>query len=307
MTTETFIQVKDLTKSYGDTVALQGISFEIMRGEVFGLLGPNGAGKTTTLEIMEGLRAADSGTVHVAGFELPRQLDELKQEIGVQLQSTSLYRHITVEEALALFASYYDKALSTEHLLQLVALEEKRSARVKELSGGQNQRLALALALVNDPTLVFLDEPTTGLDPQARQNLWTIVEGMKAEGRTVILTTHYMEEAEHLADRVAVIDHGKIIAIDTPANLIRTLGVKARIHCTVKGTIPESALAAINPAHPPVLENGSLSVEVANTQQALSALLEATSAAGAEIDNLTVTQANLEDVFLHLTGHNLRA
>jgi ABC-2 type transport system ATP-binding protein len=306
MSTEPFVLVRDLAKRYGDTIALQGVSFEIARGEVFGLLGPNGAGKTTTLEIMEGLRSADAGTVHVAGFELPRQLDKLKQEIGVQLQTTSLYRHITVEEALALFASYYERALPVEHLLQLVALEEKRTARVKQLSGGQNQRLALALALVNDPSLVFLDEPTTGLDPQARQNLWTIVEKMKSEGRTVILTTHYMEEAERLADRVAVMDHGKIIAIDSPAKLIRDLGVKARIQCTVKGAIPESALASLNPAHPPTLRDGQLTVEVTDTQRALAALLEATGTAGAEIDNLTVEQANLEDVFLHLTGHHLR-
>ncbi len=303
---DTYIRVENLRKTYGDIVAVNDVSFSIAQGEVFGLLGPNGAGKTTTLEIMEGLRRADSGTIHIAGLELPRQLDQLKQIIGVQLQATSLYDRITVGEALSLFAGYYRKARSVEELLQLVSLEEKRGAFVKNLSGGQLQRLALALALVNDPELVFLDEPTTGLDPQARQNVWAIIEKMKTEGRTVILTTHYMEEAERLADRVAVIDRGQIIAMDTPPVLIRMLGTRGKIECSVDNNLPLDEVEAIPGVTEVKTADGQLSFNVDEVKPALTALLSIAEQHGVTLEDIHVSRPNLEDVFLHLTGHRLR-
>ena len=303
---ETYIQVTDLRKTYGDLVAVDNISFTIDRGEVFGLLGPNGAGKTTTLEIMEGLRAADAGHVRIAGLDLPRELKKMKQLIGVQLQTTSLDERIRLAEALDLFGSYYRRAIGVDELLQLVSLEDKRKSFVKDLSGGQTQRLAVALALVNDPQLVFLDEPTTGLDPQARQNLWSVIERMKAEGRTVILTTHYMEEAERLADRVAIIDHGKIVALDTPAGLIRLLDTGGKIECTLAGGLPSDELQKTPGISEVKTENGRCSLKVQDTRQAMIALLNLAEQCGAAIEDLRISRPNLEDVFLHLTGHHLR-
>jgi len=303
---EAYVQVEQLRKTYGDLTAVDGISFTIEQGEVFGLLGPNGAGKTTTLEIMEGLRSSDSGRVSISGMELPGAFDQLKQIIGVQLQATSLYDRIEVAEVLALFGSYYEKSLSVDELLKLVSLEEKRKDYVKNLSGGQLQRLALALALVNDPRLVFLDEPTTGLDPQARQNLWTIIERMKGEGRTVILTTHYMEEAERLADRVAVIDHGKIIAMDSPRALIRLLDTGGKIVCSVAGTLPLEQLHNTPDIAKITQENGRLTLEVHDTKGALTLLLSIAGEHAIELEDLHVSRPNLEDVFLHLTGRHLR-
>jgi len=303
---EAYVQVEQLRKTYGDLTAVDGISFTIEQGEVFGLLGPNGAGKTTTLEIMEGLRSSDSGRVSISGMELPGAFDQLKQIIGVQLQATSLYDRIKVAEVLALFGSYYEKSLSVDELLKLVSLEEKRKDYVKNLSGGQLQRLALALALVNDPRLVLLDEPTTGLDPQARQNLWTIIERMKGEGRTVILTTHYMEEAERLADRVAVIDHGKIIAMDSPRALIRLLDTGGKIVCSVAGTLPLEQLHNTPDIAKITQENGRLTLEVHDTKGALTLLLSIAGEHAIELEDLHVSRPNLEDVFLHLTGRHLR-
>jgi ABC-2 type transport system ATP-binding protein len=282
------------------------VSFTIEQGEVFGLLGPNGAGKTTTLEIMEGLRRPDSGTVTIAGLELPRELGQLKQIIGVQLQATSLYDRIRVDEALSLFAGYYKKAKSVDELLRLVSLEEKQKSFVKNLSGGQLQRLALALALVNDPQLVFLDEPTTGLDPQARQNVWAIIEQMKTEGRTVILTTHYMEEAERLADRVAIVDRGNIIAMDTPPALIRMLDSGGKVECTVDQPLPMDAVNALPGVREVTTANGYLTLTVEDVKPALTSLLSLAEQHNVVLDDIHVSRPNLEDVFLHLTGHKLR-
>ncbi len=303
---ETYIQVEHLRKTYGDLAAVDDISFTIDKGEVFGLLGPNGAGKTTTLEIMEGLRTADSGRVRISGLDIANDLGRLKQIIGVQLQATSLYDRIKVAEVLGLFGSYYEKSVGVEDLLRLVSLEEKRKAYVKNLSGGQLQRLAVALALVNNPELVFLDEPTTGLDPQARQNLWAIIENMKAEGRTVILTTHYMEEAERLADRVAIIDHGKIIAMDTPQALIRLLDTGGKIECTVSGELPLDRLHNVPEISKIERTNGHLSLKVSETKRALTALLAIAEEHAIGLEDLHVSRPNLEDVFLHLTGRRLR-
>ena len=304
--TDAYIHVENLRKTYGDQVAVNDVSFQIAKGEVFGLLGPNGAGKTTTLEILEGLRPADAGRVRIAGLELPRGLDELKQIIGVQLQTTSLYDKIRVNEVLDLFGAYYRKAIGVDELLRLVSLEDKRKSYVKDLSGGQRQRLAVALALVNDPELVFLDEPTTGLDPQARQNLWGIIARMKAEGRTVVLTTHYMEEAERLADRVAIIDYGRIVALDTPAALIRLLDAGGKIECTLSGPLPVERLQREAEVSEIKSENKHLSFRVKDTKQAMMALVNLAEEHGIAVEDLHVSRPNLEDVFLHLTGHRLR-
>ena len=214
------IEVENLHKSYGDLKAVDGLSLDVEEGEVFGLLGPNGAGKTTTVEILIGLRQRDSGNVRVMGFDPAQESDAVKAQIGVQLQQTQLYPLLSVEEMLKLFASFYSNSVSIDELLELVGLNERRKAKYQHLSGGQKQRLSLALTLINDPELVFLDEPTTGLDPQARRALWEIVEQMRQQGKTVLLTTHYMEEAEVLCRRVAIIDHGKILALGAPRDLI---------------------------------------------------------------------------------------
>lgn len=212
----TAILVDNLIKSYGNVRAVDGISFSVESGEVFGMLGPNGAGKTTTTEILEGLRKADSGTAKVFGIDVINNGAEAKAKIGVALQTATLMPNQTAWELLDLFASFYPKSVSPDSLLERLGLTEKRNARVQTLSGGQQQRLAVALALINDPQLVFLDEPTTGLDPQARRQLWDVIEEMRSAGKTVFLTTHYMEEAEKLCDRIAIVDHGKVLALDSP-------------------------------------------------------------------------------------------
>jgi ABC-2 type transport system ATP-binding protein len=223
MKEEIIISVKDLTKKYKDFEAVKGISFEVKKGEVFGILGPNGAGKTTTLEIIEGLRAATSGEVYLDGIDALKNKFEIKHKIGIQLQSSGFYDKLTLKELVNIFASLYSRKIDYKEILSEVGLLEKEKAKVKELSGGQKQRFSIAAALVNDPLVLFLDEPTTGLDPQARRHLWDLVESIKAKGKTIILTTHYMDEAERLCDRIAIMDGGKIIALDTPDNLIDSL------------------------------------------------------------------------------------
>ena len=214
------IRVHGLTKRYGDVQAVAGIDFEVAKGEIFGLLGPNGAGKTTTVEILEGLRKPDGGEVSVLGVDVTRGADALKPRIGVSLQTAALYPKLTVTELVNLFRSFYPRARSTQEIIDVMELGERRNARSEVLSGGQRQRLAVALSLINDPELVFLDEPTTGLDPAARRSLWDIVEGLKADGRSVLLTTHYMEEAEILCDRLAIMDHGRILEMGTVEELV---------------------------------------------------------------------------------------
>jgi ABC-2 type transport system ATP-binding protein len=218
---ESAIRIEGLVKRYGDVVAVNGLDLEIRRGECFGLLGPNGAGKTTTVEIMEGLAAPTSGTVEILGQRWDGNGDALRARIGVSLQETKLFEKLTVEETLRLFRSFYDpaRALDVEAVLRDMQLAEKRAAWVQKLSGGQRQRLAVALGVMGDPDVLFLDEPTTGLDPQARRQLWDLIERLKEDGRTIVLTTHYMEEAERLCDRVAIVDHGKVIALGSPTEL----------------------------------------------------------------------------------------
>lgn len=217
------ITVTNLVKKYDGAPVVNAISFDVMRGEVFGILGPNGAGKTTTLEMIEALRSIDGGKVILEGIDVAKKPDKVKQIIGVQLQSTGFYDNLTLRELLTLFAGLYHQSADPEHLLREVNLEEKSKAQVKQLSGGQKQRFSVASALVNKPKVLFLDEPTTGLDPQARRNLWELIQNIKKKGITVVLTTHYMDEAELLCDRIAVMDEGKIVALDTPANLIKAL------------------------------------------------------------------------------------
>src|SRR5689334_7724637 len=217
------IVADDLRKYYGKTRAVDGISLTVRRGEIFGMLGPNGAGKSTTIEMLEGLRTHDAGSVEILGLRQPRDATAIKRRIGIQLQTTALYPRLSVTEILDLFHTFYrgHPTLPTDDLIRMVDLDEKRETRSKQLSGGQKQRLSVALALVNDPEIVFLDEPTTGLDPQARRQLWDVIRALRGRGKTILLTTHYLEEAEELCDRIAIVDHGKILEMDTPAALIR--------------------------------------------------------------------------------------
>ncbi len=309
------VSVEGLQKSYGDVHAVQGISFAVTEGEIFGLVGPNGAGKTTTLEIMEGLKAADSGTVTIAGVDVLRHPEKVKQLIGVQLQATAMFEKLTVAETLDLFRSFYDKSLPTADLLGFVSLEEKAGALTAELSGGQRQRLSIAMALVNDPTVVFLDEPTTGLDPQARRNLWDVVLSLRQRGKTIILTTHYMEEAERLCDRVAIVDGGKVIALDTVRGLIDGLGRQRAIEFQTRASATEEEYAAITGVERVILQRGAEEGEGAarqvilycgDLQHSLSSLMEARAAKGWDVSGLQVRDATLEDVFLELTGRLLR-
>ncbi len=300
------IVVNDLHKTYGATKAVDGVSFEVHHGEIFGMLGPNGAGKSTTIEIIEGLRAADSGAVTVLGLRQPREAKAIKERIGIQLQTTSLYPRLSVTEILDLFHRFYPhrKTLSTTELIHMVDLEEKKDTRSKQLSGGQKQRLSVALALVNDPDIIFLDEPTTGMDPQARRQLWEVALNLKRQGKTILMTTHYMEEAEQICDRVAIVDHGRIIEIGAPAELV--LRHFNEIAISFQGpddVVAYQSLAGVSRA---VSEDGKVTVYSGDAPRTMTALLERESANGATLRNLNVHSATLEDVFLKLTGRALR-
>jgi ABC-2 type transport system ATP-binding protein len=300
------IEVEDLQKSYGELKAVDGLSFTVEQGEVFGLLGPNGAGKTTTVEILIGLRQRDGGDVRVMGFDPDRESEAVKAQIGVQLQQTQLFPLLSVEEVLKLFASFYSNAAEIESLLTLVGLQERRKAKFQHLSGGQKQRLSLALTLINDPEIVFLDEPTTGLDPQARRQLWDIVEQMREQGKTVLLTTHYMEEAEVLCQRVAVIDHGKILALGTPRELIDEYVPERAIELALPEQTALSRLESTpGVTHVDVRDSSAL-IRTADLRESLSALLQETSDDTLDLDTLRIQRGTLEDVFLHLTGRTIR-
>lgn len=308
---EPIIAVRDVVKRYGETVAVAGLDLTVWPGEIFGILGPNGAGKTTTLEMLEGLRAPDSGSMRVAGFDPVTEPERVHRVIGVQLQTTALFDYLNCAELLALFARLYGADASparVDSLLTLVGLEEKRRSRVDALSGGQKQRLALALALVNSPRIAFLDEPTTGLDPAARRILWQTVRDIQAAGATVVLTTHYMEEAEQLCDRIAIMDRGRVVACDTPRALIRDLGAEATVRAEVKDEnlrleqvekLPGVVAAELRPHD----ERTMLELRTTDAQATLIALLELTRDLGVILAGLGSTQATLEDVFLARTGH----
>jgi ABC-2 type transport system ATP-binding protein len=300
------VEVKDLTKRYGDLVAVNKVSFTVGEGEIFGLLGPNGAGKTTTLEMIEGLRKPDGGSMKVSNIDVAKNSDKIKEIIGVQLQSTSIYDMIKVSEAIDLFGGYYRKSLPTAEILQEVSLNEKKDSFVQSLSGGQKQRLALALALVNDPKVIFLDEPTTALDPQARRNIWEIIEGLSKKGKTIILNTHYMEEAEQLCQRVGIMDHGQIIALDSPANLIAKQSMDSAVEFTSLGEVSREFFEKL-PKVDKVTQNGQ--TFIIHTRQASSVLIEIVQLQEQNklhLGNITVRSATLEDVFLELTGRELR-
>ena len=303
------IEVAGLLKRYGDFIAVNRVDLAVHPDEIFGILGPNGAGKTTTLEMVEGLREPDSGTIDVAGINAIQDPNQVKKIIGVQLQTTSLFDHLTVRELITLFAALYNgdtSAARIDELLGLVSLEEKSDSRANQLSGGQQQRLSIALALVNDPQIVFLDEPTTGLDPQARRNLWNVISGLRDAGKTIVLTTHYMEEAEVLCDRVAVMDHGEIIACDTPLNLIQSLDQDATIRARVDQHFDLDAVRGLPGALDAGIIEGQLSIQTSDVQATLTGLLRMASEFDVKLDNLATTSANLEDVFLNLTGRSLR-
>jgi ABC-2 type transport system ATP-binding protein len=292
-------------KRYGDNVAVDHITLQVRRGEVFGLLGPNGAGKTTTIEMITGLREPDGGRISVLGIDARRNLDAVKERIGVQLQTPSLFPLLTVYEVLDLFASFFARADDPDKLIAALGLEESRNKLTKQLSGGQQQRLSVALALINAPDLIFLDEPTTGLDPQARLSLWEVIERQRAAGRTVLLTTHYMEEAERLCDRVAIIDHGAIQAVDAPRELIRQNFSETAIIFTLPGADLDELrhLAAVSSAE---RDGDEVTLYSHTVPQTMAALLAWAERHGQTLDSLYVRGATLEDVFLKLTGRRLR-
>lgn len=300
------LEVENLTKRYGSLTAVDDVSFSVETRETFGILGPNGAGKTTTLEMIEGLRTPDAGSIRLLGMDVLRQPQEIKERIGVQLQSTTLHAKLRVAEALRLFGSYYRQAIPADQLLQELALEEKRDAPVAQLSGGQRQRLALALALVNDPQVVFLDEPTTGLDPQARRNLWEIIAGLAERGKTVLLTTHYMEEAEELCTRVAIMDHGRVIALDTPDGLIADAGLEASVEIGGAGEVLRRALQEAGLPARLVAAGDKLVLHTSESSKVLGEVTRIAGQLGMTLDDLAVRKATLEDVFLALTGRQLR-
>ena len=301
------ISVHGLKKSYGSVHAVKGIDFEIQPGEVFGLLGPNGAGKTTTVEILEGLRPRSAGEVSVLGFDPDRQRQQLKDRIGVCLHATNLPEKIRVREAMQVFSSFYSRHVDLEKLLTRLQLEEKRDAFYSTLSGGQKQRLALALALINDPQLVFLDEPTTGLDPQVRVEIHNLLEELKREHRTILMTTHYIEEAERLCDRVAIVDEGRIIALDTPARLQQQSRNASSIVVTCATTFPENRPAWAEALHSTLDPTGrTLAVNSRRPAATLVDLVKWIDQQGLELVDVSLKQPSLEDVFIELTGKKLR-
>jgi len=300
------MRVTGLKKYYGEVHAVDGISFAIPRASVFTILGPNGAGKTTTLEILEGVREPDAGEIEVFGIRLKRVTREVKERIGVLLQDGNFEPYLKVKEVVKLFASFFKKALPTEEVLTRVALQEKTNAYVKTLSGGQLQRLAVGVALVNDPDLIFLDEPTTGLDPQARRNIWSIITDLRDQGKTIILTTHYMEEAEALSDRVCIMDYGTIIAKGSPRELTSRLGQETIIEFNTS-SLSADALAQLESYGKTAREDGEIvTVETENLVHTMEQMLAWSRAREIPLTNMTVRQPNLEDVFLLLTGRRLR-
>jgi ABC-2 type transport system ATP-binding protein len=309
--------IRGLRKAFSDVQAVDGLDLEVVSGECFGLLGPNGAGKTTTIEICEGLTVPDQGTVELLGLNWTTGADELRQRIGIQLQETQFPDKLTVEETLRLFRSFYRHGIPVEQSIRTAQLEEKRNSRVGGLSGGQKQRLAMACALVGDPELLFLDEPTTGLDPQARRHLWDLVDELKQAGRTIILTTHYMEEAERLCDRVAIMDHGHVIALGTPQQLIATVGGEDIVefavtqsepgsHEPVRGVVDPEKLTAIGGVQSHRVDAGLHQLSVSELHTTVPRIFAALATESLHLSEFRTHSATLEDVFVRLTGRNLR-
>jgi len=300
------IGVTNLVKTYGSVKAVNQISFEVAEGEVFGMLGPNGAGKTTTVEIMEGLRTADSGSATVLGMDVSKDTRAVKERIGVQSQSPALFPGLKVREIINFFRSLYKKSVPTAQIIELAALQESRDVLFRNLSGGQQQRLSVALAFVNDPEIIFLDEPTTGLDPQARRAMWEVIETFQRAGKTVVLTTHYMEEAQRLCDRIAIMDYGQIIALDSPQQLIESNIKESAIQFKMKDYPGDQVLTSLPDVSKVVREGDDIIIYTHNIPSAISGLLSMASQRSTELSELSVRQATLEDVFLKLTGKRIR-
>jgi ABC-2 type transport system ATP-binding protein len=306
---EAALRVRELRKAFKDVVAVAGLNLEVRGGECFGLLGPNGAGKTTTVEICEGLTAPDSGEVEVLGMRWSSDAARLRQRLGIQLQDTQLSDKLTVHETVRLFRSFFRQGAEASEVIARVQLEEKQNSRVGDLSGGQKQRLALACALVGDPDFLFLDEPTTGLDPQARRQLWDLIEEFKKSGRTILLTTHYMDEAERLCDRVAIIDHGKEIALGTPRELIASTCAEQMVEFTAGGaakSLDLTPLRSVEGVREVRTQNDAVLLQVAELHTAVPALLAELTRQHIPLTELRTHSATLEDVFVTLTGRHLR-
>ncbi len=307
--TKPALRVSQLRKSYKDVVAVDGLNLEVQAGECFGLLGPNGAGKTTTVEICEGLTEPDSGDVQVLGLQWNSDAAQLRQLLGIQLQDTQLSEKLTVHETVRLFRSFFKQGAEAGEVIARVQLEEKRNSRVGDLSGGQKQRLALACALVGDPDFLFLDEPTTGLDPQARRQLWELIEEFKRSGRTILLTTHYMDEAERLCDRVAIMDHGREIALGTPRELIASTCTEHMVEFTagsVSKLLDVPALRRIEGVREVRTQNDAVLMQVTELHTAVPALLAELTRQNVPLTEFRTHSATLEDVFVTLTGRHLR-
>jgi len=304
----TIMQVEGLRKVYGGIVAVEEVSFDVREGEIFGMVGPNGAGKTTTIECLEGLRKRDTGQVSVLGVDPQIERRVIRERAGIQLQQSNLPDRMRVWEALDLYASFYPKAIDWRTLLIQLGLEEKRNAFFSKLSGGQKQRLFIALALLPDPQLVFLDELTTGLDPQARHAIWDLVRDVRGKGKTVFLTTHFMEEAERLCDRVAILDHGKIVALDTPAALIRKLGVGESVTFTVDAALPGEFEKLFKGAIRFEVRGDMVKVTRQNGRKdsLVGEVVSVLNAKNIQYRDLRTEQPTLEDVFLSLTGREMR-
>ncbi len=302
------IECEHVVKRYGDIVAVNDVSLSIEKGEIFGLVGPNGAGKTTLIEMIESLRTPDSGSIRVMGLDPTNEPDELKEKIGVQLQTTSIQPTIKVKEAIKLFASLYQRPLTNvEDLLETLSLQDKTNSRFKKLSGGQKQRVAIALSLVNNPTVLFFDELTTGLDPQARRKMWGLVKEIRSQGKTIFLTTHYMEEAEELCDRVGFIDYGKIIALDTPRNLVRDSGGESRVLFSAEGKeVTADEFKELAPVSRAEKTKDGFVLYTRDDNETLQELVRFADKQGFRLSNMRTEIPNLDDVFLALTGRELR-
>jgi ABC-2 type transport system ATP-binding protein len=302
------VQVEKLRKVYGKVVAVDDVSFEVKEGEIFGMVGPNGAGKTTIIECLEGLRKPDAGTLRVLGVDPQSAGQALCLRAGMQLQQSNLPDRMKVWEALDLYASFYPQSVDWQELLASLGLEEKRNTPFSKLSGGQKQRLFIALALLPDPSLIFLDELTTGLDPQARHAIWDLVSAVRARGKTVFMTSHFMEEVEHLCDRVAILHQGRIVALDTPAALIRSLASEERVSFYLEGSLSPMLEAGLSRIAPYEIQGAQVTVHRKSGSQAplVSEIVNLLSAQGVPFRDLRTEQPNLEDVFLSLTGREIR-
>ena len=304
---ETAVRCQNLVKRYEKVIAVDHLDLEVQAGECFGLLGPNGAGKTTTVEIIQGIIPPDAGTVEVLGRTWDRDAEELRQRMGTALQETRLPDKLSVIETIRLFRSFYRKSIPEEDVLAQVQLQEKRDAWVNKLSGGQRQRLAVACALVCDPDILFLDEPTTGLDPQSRRQMWDVIERFRSRGGTVMLTTHYMEEAEQLCERVAIVDHGKVIALGAPGQLISSLGAEHVVQFAgAGGALEDHELSRLPGVTQVNRQDGHTRLTVLRVHETIPALMALLASRGIQLSELTTHHATLEDVFMSLTGRHLR-